>query len=274
MSIEDLSTEVTYDGDGVTTSFPYTFPILEASDIQVIITDQFGTETILTSNYQVDTINAEILYPTTGSPLAGDGSAITLRRVLPLTQETILTNTGPLPAVVLETAYDKLTMICQQLQAEIDDLTARVVILEEGGGGAGGGTAEPVYADDIVLTGAGGGVILTSPDNALLIRVAVSDRTAISNDESITTESVASYEGLYNINPGKGIVFTTPDGSKKYRVSVNNAGELISGIAGTYTFDITITAPGKGLVCVTPNGLHTVRIAIDNDGEITTEELS
>jgi microcystin-dependent protein len=114
VSITNLSNTVTYIGDGVTVNFPYSFPLQEVSDMQVWITSPVGVGTQIFTNFQVDTVNARVIYPTTGSPLPADGSKITLLREVPLTQETVLTDTGPLPATVLERAYDKLTMMVQQ----------------------------------------------------------------------------------------------------------------------------------------------------------------
>jgi microcystin-dependent protein len=114
MSITNLSNTVTYIGDGSTVGFTYSFPLQNVSDMQVWITDPAGIVTQIFTNFEVDTVNLRVLYPTIGSPLPADGSKITLLRVVPLTQETVLTDTGPLPATVLETAYDKLTMMIQQ----------------------------------------------------------------------------------------------------------------------------------------------------------------
>lgn len=112
-----------YDGDGVTTQWPYTFEIIDASDIQIYATDTLGVITKITTRYAVDTTLKKVTYPQNLegqlpvlNPLAV-GTKITLVRVAPLTQDVSLQNTGPLNADILEQAYDKLTMIAQQ-QAE------------------------------------------------------------------------------------------------------------------------------------------------------------
>lgn len=117
--VSNTSNTVTYLGNGSTTHFSYAYPLQNATDLQVWITDAAGNQTLLTSNYQVDMLNGWVAYPTTGSPLAADGSKITLLRVVPLTQSLLLTNTGPIPAVSLMNAYDKLTMGLQQFYEQL-----------------------------------------------------------------------------------------------------------------------------------------------------------
>ena len=120
MSVETTSNRETYSTDGSTKVWDYTFPLISATDIQVYVVDPAGFSTQITSNFSVDIVNSQVTYPVTGSALANDGSQIILLRSVPLTQEETLTTQGPFPAASLNLGYDKLTMIAQQLQEQID----------------------------------------------------------------------------------------------------------------------------------------------------------
>lgn len=114
-----VSTEVDhneYTGNGVTTSFPYTFRVFNKSDLVVQVID-------LDENIAVLALDTD--YTVTGagsysggsvvlmSPLA-NGWQISISRDLPVTQETDLRNQGKFFAEVHEDAFDKLTMLIQQ----------------------------------------------------------------------------------------------------------------------------------------------------------------
>ncbi|WP_414446173.1 GDSL-type esterase/lipase family protein [Citrobacter europaeus] len=114
-----VSTEVDhneYTGNGVTTSFPYTFRIFNKSDlfVQIVDLDENITDLILDTDYTVTgaggyTGGSVIL----SEPLA-NGRKISISRSLPVTQETDLRNQGKFFAEVHEDAFDKLTMLIQQ----------------------------------------------------------------------------------------------------------------------------------------------------------------
>lgn len=114
-----VSTEVDhndYTGNGVTTSFPYTFRIFKKSDLVVQVADlsENITELILDTDYTVTGAGGytggNVVLP---SPL-DNGYKISISRELPVTQETDLRNQGKFFAEVHEDAFDKLTMLIQQ----------------------------------------------------------------------------------------------------------------------------------------------------------------
>lgn len=115
-----VSTEVSreeYTGNGVTTDFDYRFRVFSAEDLVVSVADTTETITVLTLNTD---------YTVTGagsrnggkvklsSPLAFNWR-ISIERALPVTQETDIRNQGNFFPEVHEDAFDKLTMLIQQV---------------------------------------------------------------------------------------------------------------------------------------------------------------
>lgn len=115
--------QVIYNGDGVTTSWPFTFRIIDATDIRLILIRENGLEVPLTSDYYVDTVNNTVYYPgyAPGSeppeanqpPKLQYGEKLEIYRQLPLTQEKDLGEKWPF--FVIELALDKLTMLLQDI---------------------------------------------------------------------------------------------------------------------------------------------------------------
>ncbi|ELI5664310.1 TPA: hypothetical protein HIB58_000854 [Escherichia coli] len=117
-----VSTEVDhneYTGNGVTTSFPYTFRVFKESDLAVQVVD-------LDENIAVLALDTD--YTVTGaggynggnvilSKALANGYQISISRELPVTQETDLRNQGKFFAEVHEDALDKLTMLIQQVRS-------------------------------------------------------------------------------------------------------------------------------------------------------------
>jgi hypothetical protein len=110
----------TYVGDGATTTYPYTFRIYAAADMQVIRTDLLGVQELLTLSTH---------YTLTGVGSAGGGNIVLNtplptdyllvgRCVLSVVQQADLRNQGAFYPEVLEDAFDKIIKICQQLQEQ------------------------------------------------------------------------------------------------------------------------------------------------------------
>lgn len=121
MTVSTETNHNEYVGNGVTTSFPYTFRIFKKSDLVVTITDGADGEDIKTLRLDTD-------YTVTGAGGFRGGSVvlkaalavgvrISISRELPVTQETDLRNQGKFFAEVHEDAFDKLTMLIQQLRS-------------------------------------------------------------------------------------------------------------------------------------------------------------
>ncbi len=117
-----VSTEVDhneYTGNGVTTTFPYTFRIFQKSDlvVQVVDLNENITELILDTDYIVTGAGGYNGGNIILSKELVSGYQISISRELPVTQETDLRNQGKFFAEVHEDAFDKLTMLIQQVRS-------------------------------------------------------------------------------------------------------------------------------------------------------------
>lgn len=117
-----VSTEVDhneYTGNGVTTSFPYTFRIFNKSDlvVQVVDLDENIAVLALDTDYTVTGAGGYNGGNVILSKALANGYQISILRELPVTQETDLRNQGKFFAEVHEDALDKLTMLIQHVRS-------------------------------------------------------------------------------------------------------------------------------------------------------------
>lgn len=114
-----------YDGNDVTTSFPFSFKVFSADDVVVVLTDPAGIETTLTgsgTDYSV-TLNADQDTAPGGtvekvSALATD-YLLTITSSVPNLQPLDLTNQGGFYPKVINAALDRLTILTQQNAEQI-----------------------------------------------------------------------------------------------------------------------------------------------------------
>lgn len=132
MTVTTTGTKTNYPMDGSTLVFAFDYSTLQATDIKAsVTTDGVNYIDLVYTAGIPSPSTAPIFYAvllneegaggivTVGNPL---NSAYTLlvQRIVALTQEDDLSNYGTLPAPVLERIADKITMMAQQLQADID----------------------------------------------------------------------------------------------------------------------------------------------------------
>lgn len=109
-----------YTCNSSTTQFPYSFQITASSDMTAYLTDTSGNTTQLSSGvFSVDTTNLWVNYPLMGSPCATN-YVLTLRPSTPQTQTTTYGARTPFTATAVGASFDKLTLISQQLQGQIN----------------------------------------------------------------------------------------------------------------------------------------------------------
>ncbi len=117
-----VSTEVDhneYTGNGVTTTFPYTFRVFDKSDlvVQIVDLEENITALVLDTDYTVTGAGGYNGGNVILSMALANGYKISISRELPATQETDLRNQGKFFAEVHEDAFDKLTMLIQQVRS-------------------------------------------------------------------------------------------------------------------------------------------------------------
>ena len=137
--IEYRKTAVTYQGDGNTSVFPFSFAVTDANSVRVSIYDkETDASTELTRDYFVDMTAHVVHYPgyAPGEPVDAHaqppklprGRNITIYRVTPINQLVDLGNKYPLPYI--EAMADKVTAILQ----EHDEMLGRAVTSQKGSG--------------------------------------------------------------------------------------------------------------------------------------------
>lgn len=117
---------IVYKGDGITTSFPYAFTVLEKADIVVTLVDKESKKKTLTSDYFIDMDKKEITYPgyapgeepaeAERPPVLPAGWYLVIQRKTKIDQQTSLGDKWPFD--VTEDALDKIIRILQDLDTD------------------------------------------------------------------------------------------------------------------------------------------------------------
>lgn len=121
MTVSTQTAKSQYTGNGVTTAFTGSFPILDQTHITVILTSVLGVDTIepLGTSYTVSGVGNPTFTVTFLTPPAS-GVRVTIARNVPVTQELDLVENDEFPSAEIEKSYDKLTMIAQQTKESSD----------------------------------------------------------------------------------------------------------------------------------------------------------
>lgn len=121
MTITSQTNVVTAQGNGVTTTFSYNFLMPDASDAVIIFTNAAGSQTTLTpTQYTITGIGnsagGTVTYPIGGPSPIASGTTLTIARILPLVQETSISNQGAFYPQAIESALDYEMMVSQQIE--------------------------------------------------------------------------------------------------------------------------------------------------------------
>jgi len=132
MPVQSAYTPDAYSGDGVTNAFTVTFLFQLPTDL-VVQTQLLSTNAITTLTLGTDYSVTPAQSPSQNSPastgtvtlLTGAlpvGTDLLISRAVPLTQNTTWVPNDPNPSTSTMNAVDKLTMICQDLESEIQNI--------------------------------------------------------------------------------------------------------------------------------------------------------
>lgn len=121
--INTSESRIIFNGNGTATEFPYSFAIINDTDVKVMTVDPDGVETVLDSDYYVDVTASKVIYPgyppgeepaeSERPPVLPTSWQLVVYRDIPITQEANLGNVWPFN--VIEDALDKITMILQNI---------------------------------------------------------------------------------------------------------------------------------------------------------------
>ncbi len=116
MTVSSSTSRVSYNGNGSTTVFAYTFRVFDQDDLTVIIRSANGTETVktITTHYTVSGVGSAGGGNVTMLTAPASGETITILREQDLIQELDIVPNDPFPASSVEDALDKLTFMVQQ----------------------------------------------------------------------------------------------------------------------------------------------------------------
>lgn len=125
MTVSTTASVATFLGNGITTTFTYSFIMGAATNAVVTYVDTAGSATVLGPSQYTLTINAAatgqlwgvggtITYPISGSPIP-DGASLTLGRIVPFKQDVSIRDQGAFYAQAVELALDNLEMQIQQI---------------------------------------------------------------------------------------------------------------------------------------------------------------
>ena len=124
MTVESVIQPDKYDGDGATRDWAITFDVdpFSATNFELYL-EEDGLSTLITTAYEIDLVTPKVVYPTvvSGLDVLTTAQQIIIKPVLDLKQEFIdVAVQGAIPLPSIEAGFDKVVLMLQQQQEEID----------------------------------------------------------------------------------------------------------------------------------------------------------
>jgi hypothetical protein len=124
MTIQDVTNNVTYSGDGVTTSFPFVFRVGDITWVNVNFTNDISS---INLNIDQDANPGGSIEYSVAPP---SGQDITILRITPVTQETNYGRYDPFDSETNEDNLDKIVSMIQDLSTDLGDIVTQVANFE------------------------------------------------------------------------------------------------------------------------------------------------
>lgn len=288
MTVASTTNRVDYTGNGSTTVFSFTFRIFEAADLVVTTADANGVETtlVLDTDYTVTGAGSYSGGSVTISPALASGVALTLQRVLDITQETDLRNQGQFFAETHEDVFDRMVMIGQQLQEQIDrsaklpvtnttdadDLTADIVLLADNLATldtiADAITDIQTVADDLNEGTSEIETVAGAIDNVNAVGANISSVNAVASNET-NIDTVAGINGNVTTVAGIAANVTTVGGISSNVTTVAGIAANVTTVAGIAAAVSTVAANNTDVSTVAAN-IADVNTVADDIADINT----
>lgn len=114
-----------YLGNGVTTTFAYSFPVLQNADLKVSLISSSGVETIKSfgSDYSLTGIGGDTGGNVVFTTAPASGYSVIIWRDMDITQPVDFKNQGEFSVRTHEQAFDRATMLIQQVQDNVDQFS-------------------------------------------------------------------------------------------------------------------------------------------------------
>lgn len=125
-TVSNSTNQVIYNGDGVTTTFAFSFNVYNSSSENDLLVSEKNTTTGAVTNLTLNTDYTVSLTHATPSPgtitlttAAASGISVSILRQMPLTQLVTEADNSVTPASVRNNVYDRGVMTAQQLQQQL-----------------------------------------------------------------------------------------------------------------------------------------------------------